>query len=95
MAYEISKKTKKPVTESDYNSNNIIKKEEANENKSIALFEIAKIKMKSDSKEAINLIEKAISLKGNFAPYIKLYTQLLFVTNDNTCLLYTSDAADE
>ena len=65
-------------------SNKIIKKEEANENKSIALFEIAKIKMKSDDKEAINLIEKAISLKGNFSPYIKLYTQLLFASNNNT-----------
>ena len=65
-------------------SNRIIKKEEANENKSIALFEIAKIKMKSDDKEAINLIEKAISLKGNFSPYIKLYTQLLFASNNNT-----------
>jgi HemY protein len=39
--------------------------------------------MKSDPKEAINLIEKAISFKGNFAPYIKLYTQLLFNTNNN------------
>jgi HemY protein len=64
-------------------SNKIIKKEEANVNKSIALFEIAKIKMKNDSKEAINLIEKAISLKGNFSPYIKLYTQLLFLSNNN------------
>jgi len=70
------------ITDKAY-SNRIIKKEEANENKSIALFEIAKIKMKSDPTEAINLIEKAISLKGNFAPYIKLYTQLLFNTNNN------------
>ena len=71
------------ITDKAY-SNKIIKKEEANENKSIALFEIAKIKMKSDDKEAINLIEKAISLKGNFSPYIKLYTQLLFASNNNT-----------
>jgi HemY protein len=70
------------ITDKAY-SNRIIKKEEANENKSIALFEIAKIKMKSDNKEAINLIEKAISLKGNFSPYIKLYTQLLFASNNN------------
>jgi HemY protein len=70
------------VTDKAY-SNKIIKKEEANENKSIAFFEIAKIKMKSDSKEAINLIEKAISLKGNFSPYIKLYAQLLFITNNS------------
>jgi HemY protein len=71
------------ITDKAY-SHRIIKKEEANENKSIALFEIAKIKMKSDDKEAINLIEKAISLKGNFSPYIKLYTQLLFASNNNT-----------
>ena len=71
------------ITDKAY-SNKIIKKEEANENKSIALFEIAKIKMKSDRNEAINLIEKAISLKGNFSPYIKLYAQLLFESNNNT-----------
>jgi len=64
--------------------NKIISKVEANENKSIALFEIAKIKMNSDVKEAINLVEKAISLKDNFSPYIKLYTQLLFTNNNNT-----------
>jgi HemY protein len=71
------------ITDKAY-SNKIIKKEEANENKSIALFEIAKIKMKSDGSEAIKLIEKAISLKGNFSPYIKLYAQLLFLNDNNT-----------
>ena len=40
--------------------------------------------MKSDAKEAINLLEKAISLKNNFSPYIKLYSQLLFESNHNT-----------
>ena len=40
--------------------------------------------MKSDSNEAIKLIERAISFKGNFSPYIKLYIQLLFFTNNNT-----------
>ena len=39
--------------------------------------------MKSNVKEAIKLIEKAISLKGNFSPYIKLYTQILFTNNNN------------
>src|SRR6056300_1423485 len=71
------------ITDKAY-SNKIIKKEEANENKSIALFEIAKIKFKSDGNEAIKLIEKAITLKGHFSPYIKLYTQLLFTSNNNT-----------
>ena len=70
------------ITDRAY-SNKIIKKEEANENKSIALYEIAKIKMKSNVKEAIKLTEKAISLKGNFSPYIKLYTQILFTNNNN------------
>jgi HemY protein len=69
------------ITDKAY-SGNIIKKEEAYDNKSIALFEIAKIKMNSDSKESINLIEKAISMKKNFAPYIKLYLQILFTTNN-------------
>ena len=71
------------ITDKAY-SNKIIKKVEAKENKSIALFEIAKIKMNSDRNEAINLIEKAISLKGNFSPYIKFYAQLLFESNNNT-----------
>jgi len=63
-------------------ANKIIKKEQAYENKSIALYEIAKIKMKSDVKESINLIERAISLKKNFPPYIKLYLQILFSINN-------------
>ena len=80
-------------------SNRIIQKEEAKENKSIAFFEIAKIKMKSDSNEAIKLIERAISFKGNFSPYIKLYIQLLFFTNNNTKALkvlkkYWAQSAD-
>jgi len=62
--------------------NKIINKEEVYENKSIALYEIAKIKMKSDVKESIRLIEKAISMKKNFPPYIKLYLQILFSIDD-------------
>ena len=65
------------ITDKAY-ANKIIKKEEAYENKSIALYEIAKVKMKSDAKEAINLIEKAITMKKNFPPYIKLYLEILF-----------------
>ena len=62
--------------------NKIINKEQANENKSIALYEIAKIKMKGDIKESIKLIEKAISMKKNFPPYIKLYLEILFSIGD-------------
>ena len=61
-------------------ANNIIKKEEAYENKSIALYEISRIKMKSDIKEAIKLIEKALTFKKNFPPYIKFYLDMLFST---------------
>jgi HemY protein len=68
------------ITENAY-ANNIIKKEELYENKSIAMYEIAKIKMKSNVKEATNLIEKAINMKKNFSPYIKLYIEILFSTN--------------
>jgi len=71
------------ITDRAY-SQKIIMKEEANENKSIALFEIAKIKMKSDSSESIKLIEKAISMKKNFPPYISLHLQILFLINDTT-----------
>jgi len=69
------------ITDRAY-SENIINKQEAYNNKSIALFEIAKIKMKSDTKEAIKLIEKAISFNKNFPPYIKLYLEILFTTNN-------------
>ncbi len=71
------------ITDKAY-TNKIIKKEDAYENKSIALYEIAKIKMKSDSKESIKLIEKAISFKKNFSPYIKLYLEILFLTNNSS-----------
>ena len=71
------------ITEKAYTSK-IIKKEEVFENRSIALYEIAKIKMKSDVKDSINLIEKAISLKKFFPPYIKLYLEILFLTNNSS-----------
>jgi uncharacterized membrane-anchored protein len=38
--------------------------------------------MKSDTKEAINLIEKAINMKKGFPPYIKLYIEILFSINN-------------
>tara|TARA_B100000029_G_scaffold512468_1_gene609185 strand:+ start:185 stop:1480 length:1296 start_codon:yes stop_codon:yes gene_type:complete len=68
------------ITDKAY-SNKIINKDQLNENKSIALYEIAKIKMKSDTKDAIKLIEKALNMKKNFPPYIKLYLQILFSIN--------------
>ena len=69
------------ITDKAY-ANKIINKQDAYENKSIALYEIAKIKMKSDVKESTILIEKAISMKKNFSPFIKLYLQILFSANN-------------
>ncbi len=69
------------ITDAAY-TNKIINKEVAYENKSIALYEIAKIKMKSDVKESIKLIDKAISMKKNFPPYIELYLRILFSIDD-------------
>ena len=66
------------ITEKAF-SHKIIEKDIANENKSIAYYEIAKIKMMSDAKESIKLIHKALSLKKNFSPYIKLYLEILFL----------------
>ena len=50
-------------------------------NKSIALYEISKIKMYSEISESINLIEKALKLKQYFAPYVFLYVDLLIEEN--------------
>lgn len=69
------------ITDRAY-KNKIINKEDLYFNKSIALYEIAKIKMKSDTKDAINLIEKAISMKKGFAPFIKLYVEILFIAGN-------------
>ncbi len=69
------------ISEQAY-SHRIIDKEVLNENKSIAYYEIAKIKMHNDSKESIKLILKALSLKKLFPPYIKLYLEILFINND-------------
>ena len=57
------------ITDKAY-TNKIINKEQALENKSIALYEIAKIKMKSEINEAIKLIEKAISLKKKVVTFM-------------------------
>ena len=58
-------------------SKKIIDLELSNENKSIGFFEIAKIKSYSDINESIKNITKAINLKKNFPPYIKLHLELI------------------
>ena len=63
-------------------SNKIISKNDLNENKSIGFYEIAKIKFDSDKKDALKNILKAIELKKNFAPYVKLHLEITVALND-------------
>ena len=63
-------------------SNKIISKNDLNENKSIGFYEIAKIKFDSDIKDALKNILKAIELKKNFAPYVKLHLEIIVNLND-------------
>lgn len=58
-------------------SKKIIDKKTFQENKSIAFFEIAKIKQFSDINDSLRLIEKSLKLRKNFPPYIKLYLEIL------------------
>ena len=63
-------------------SNKIISKNDLNENKSIGFYEIAKIKFDSDIKDAHKNILKALELKKNFAPFIKLHLEIIVNLND-------------
>ena len=51
-------------------------------NKSIAYFEISKIKRYSELKESIYFIKQSLKLRKNFPPYIKLYLELLIQNKD-------------
>ena len=55
----------------------IIDKNTYSINKSIALYEIAKIKSLNELKESIHLMEKALNLRKNFPPYVSFYMDLL------------------
>ena len=55
----------------------IISKKTFSINKSIALYEIAKIKHHNDKKESMNLMAKALDLRKNFPPYVAFYIDLL------------------
>ncbi len=59
----------------------LINKEVYSIDKSIALYEISKIKMHSEMSESINLIEKSLKLRQYFPPYINLYIDLLIADN--------------
>ncbi len=58
-------------------SKKLITKKIYEENKSIAFFEISKIKKYNDIKESINLMIRALKLRKNFPPFITLYLNLL------------------
>jgi HemY protein len=64
------------ITEKAY-SKKIIDKKLYKENKSIAFYEIAKIKQLSEIAEACSYIQKSLKLRENFSPYVKLYVQIL------------------
>lgn len=55
----------------------IISKQIYSINKSISLYEIAKIKYLSDQKESLKLMEQAVELRKNFPPYVAFYIELL------------------
>ncbi len=69
------------ISEKAYKKN-IITKDLFYENKSIALYEIAKIQSNNNLKEANNNIIKALDLKRNFQPYIKLHLELISKLNN-------------
>jgi len=62
--------------------NKLISKNDLNENKSIGFYEIAKIKFDSDIKDALKNILKALELKKNFAPYVKLHLEIIVSLSD-------------
>ena len=64
------------ITEKAY-SKKIIDKKLYKENKSIAFYEIAKIKQLSAINDASNYIQKSLKLRENFTPYATLYSQIL------------------
>ena len=63
-------------------SHKIISKNDLNENKSVGFYEIAKIKFDSDIKDSLKNILKALDLKKNFPPYVKLHLEIIAGLND-------------
>ncbi len=63
-------------------SNKIISKNDLNENKSVGFYEISKIKYDSDIKDSLKNILKALDLKKNFPPYVKLHLEIIAGSND-------------
>tara|TARA_B100000575_G_scaffold294644_1_gene312594 strand:+ start:9630 stop:10934 length:1305 start_codon:yes stop_codon:yes gene_type:complete len=63
-------------------SKKIIKKNIYEDNASIGYYEIAKIKKDFNLKDATSNIQKALNLKKNFPPFIKLYLEIISETNN-------------
>ncbi len=63
-------------------SHKIISKKDLNENKSVGFYEIAKIKYDSDIRDSLKNILKAVDLKKNFPPYVKLHLEIIAGLND-------------
>jgi uncharacterized membrane-anchored protein len=63
-------------------SHKIISKNDLNENKSVGFYEIAKIKYDSDIKDSLKNILKALDLKKNFPPYVKLHLEIIAGLNN-------------
>ncbi len=73
------------ITDKAY-SKKIIGRDTLNENKSIGFYEIAKLKSTGNLKEAIKNINKALDLKKNFPPYVKLQLELISESNNFSLL---------
>ncbi len=67
-------------------SKKIISKDILQENKSIGYFEIANIKSESNLNDSIKSINKALELKKNFPPFVKLHLELVAKTNNLSLL---------
>ena len=67
-------------------SKKIINRETLYENKSIAHYEIAKIKSEANLKDSINNITRALDYKKNFPPFIELHLKLISKSNNITLL---------
>ena len=67
-------------------SKKIIDKSTVQENKSIALYEVAKIQSSANIKDAIKSVTKAIDLKKNFAPFLNLHLELIAQSNNLSLL---------
>ena len=70
-------------------SKKIIDKYTVQENKSIALYEVAKIQSSANIKDAIKSVTKAIDLKKNFAPFLNLHLELIAQSNNLSLLRKT------